>query len=80
MKKVFIHSAVCISAQNTFDNEGFLDDITEISGKKAVAQYPNYRDYIAPSALRRMAAGVKMGVSAASKALEKANLKEPMRK
>ncbi len=77
MKKVFIHSAVCISAQYTFDTEEFLNDIIELSGETASAQYPNYRDYIAPSASRRMATAVKMGVSAASKALEKANLNQP---
>ena len=77
MKKVFIHSAVSISAQNTFDTEGFLDNIIEISGKTASAQYPNYRDYITPSASRRMATAVKLGVTAANKALEKANLSQP---
>lgn len=77
MKKVFINSAVCISAQNTFDTAEFLDDIIEISGKTVPAQYPNYKDYITPAASRRMATGVKMGVTAASKALEKANLKQP---
>lgn len=77
MKKVFIHSAVCISAQNTFDTVKFLDDIIELSGKTVAAHYPNYKDYITPAASRRMATGVKMGVTAASKALEKANLNQP---
>ncbi|MEO5787864.1 MAG: beta-ketoacyl synthase chain length factor [Gelidibacter sp.] len=77
MKKIFIHSAACISAQHTFDSEGFLDDIIEISGKTFPAQYPNYKDYISPAASRRMATAVKLGVTAASKALEKANLKQP---
>lgn len=77
MKNIYIYSAVCISAQHTFDSEGFLDDIIEISGNTAPAQYPTYKDYITPAASRRMATGVKMGVTAASKALEKANLKQP---
>ncbi len=77
MKRVFIHSAVSISAQNTFDSDGFLEEIKELSGKTVSAHYPNYKDYIAPAASRRMATGVKMGVTAASKALVKANLKEP---
>lgn len=77
MNKVYIHSAVSISAQNTFDCDGFLDDITVISAKTVPAQYPNYRDYITPAASRRMATGVKMGVTAAAKALEIANLKYP---
>ncbi|WP_027127677.1 beta-ketoacyl synthase chain length factor [Gelidibacter mesophilus] len=77
MKKVYIHSAVTISAQNTFENSEFLNEIKAIPLKIAPAHYPNYRDYIAPAASRRMAAGVKMGVTAATKALEKANLKHP---
>lgn len=77
MKKVFFHSAVSISAQNTFNTEGFLENTIEVSGKTAPAQYPNYKNYITPAASRRMATGVKMGVSAASKALEIANLKQP---
>lgn len=77
MKKIFIHSAASISAQDTFDIDGFLDEIINISGKTVSANYPNYRDYIAPAASRRMATGVKMGVTAANKALEKANLKQP---
>lgn len=77
MKKVFIDSAVSISAQNTFDTYGFLEEIKDISGKTVSANYPNYRDYIALAASRRMATAVKMGVTAASKALEKANLKQP---
>lgn len=77
MKKIFIHSATCISAQHTFDTEDLLGNILETSGKTIPAQYPNFKDYITPTALRRMATGVKMGVTAASEALEKANLKQP---
>lgn len=77
MKNVYLHTATCISAQNTFDTQGFLDDIQPISEKIVPAHYPNYRDYIAPTASRRMATGVKMGVTAATKALENANLSRP---
>jgi len=77
MKNVYLHSAVSISAQNTFDSDGFLEDMKPISGNTVPAQYPNYKDYIAPSASRRMATGVKMGVSAATKALHNAQLAQP---
>lgn len=77
MKNVYLHSAASISAQNTFDGDGFLDDIKPISGSTVPAQYPNYKDFIAPMASRRMATGVKMGVSAASKALHNAQLTQP---
>lgn len=77
MKNVYLHSAVSISAQNTFEGDAFLDDIKHISGNTVPAQYPNYKDYISPSASRRMATGVKMGVTAASKALHHAQLEQP---
>lgn len=77
MKKVFINSAVNISAQDTFESDGFLNEIKKISGKTVAAHYPNYRDYIAPAKLRRMANGVKMGVTAANKALKIANIIQP---
>lgn len=77
MKNVYLHSATSISAQNTFDSDGFLEDIITISGSTVPAKYPNYKDYISPSASRRMATGVKMGVSAANKALQNAQLKQP---
>lgn len=77
MSKVFIHSASSISAQSTFENGDFLKTVSKVSGKTMAANYPNYRNYIAPSASRRMATGVKMGVTAAGKALEMAHLKQP---
>ncbi|TXE08342.1 3-oxoacyl-ACP synthase [Gelidibacter salicanalis] len=77
MKNVYLHSAVSISAQNTFDSDGFLEDIISVSGSTVPAKYPNYRDYISSSASRRMATGVKMGVSAATKALQRAQLGQP---
>ncbi|WP_411766913.1 beta-ketoacyl synthase chain length factor [Winogradskyella sp. A3E31] len=77
MKPCYIHSAVSISAQNTFDGELFLNTIKEHGSDKAEAIYPNYRDYISPAMLRRMATGVKMGVTAGEKALQLAALENP---
>lgn len=77
MKKVYINSAVTISAQDTFDSDGFLNEIKGLSGKTVAARYPNYKNYIAPANLRRMAEGVKMGVTAASKALKDAEITQP---
>lgn len=77
MKSVYIHSAACISAQPTFESEDWLLEMVKISGKKVEALPPNYKDYISPMALRRMATGVKMGVAAAGKALQLANIAQP---
>ncbi len=75
MKKCYIHSAVSISAQHSFESSGF--ELHSISGKKVEAIHPNYKEFISPIALRRMATGVKMGVAAATKALQIANLEQP---
>lgn len=77
MKPCYIHSAVSISAQNTFEDEHFLNTTLEHSSKKVEALHPNYRDYISPGMLRRMATGVKMGVTTAKKALQLADLENP---
>lgn len=77
MKKIFINSAVSISAQNTFNSSGFPDQIIPISEATISAQHPNYKDFITPTAARRMASGIKMGVTAANQALQLAAVKEP---
>ncbi len=77
MRDCYIHSAVSISAQNTFSTEDFLLDVIVHNAKKIQAVYPNYKDFISPIAARRMQTGVKMGVVAANKALQVAKLNEP---
>lgn len=77
MKPVYIHSAVCISAQPTFESEKPISEFHNLTGKKVEAVHPNYKDYISPIALRRMATGVKMGVATANKALKNAGIEHP---
>lgn len=74
MKKVYINSVACISAQKTFDNSTFLDEITEYEDTVIYAVNPNYKEYLPPAAARRMAKGVKMGIVAAKIALQEADL------
>lgn len=77
MKACYIHSAVSISAQNTFETAFKLSENKPLTSRKVNANHPPYKTYIAPASLRRMATGVKMGVTAGRKALEKANIKSP---
>ena len=77
MTHCYLHSAMSISAQTTFESEVWLENAKEISGKKVEAVHPNYKDYISPMTLRRMATGVKMGVTAGHKALQNAHTGEP---
>ncbi|WP_432412045.1 beta-ketoacyl synthase chain length factor [Rasiella sp. SM2506] len=75
MKPIYIHSAVCISAQDSFEG-GAMVKLKASEGKIA-AKYPNYCDFISPAAARRMAPAVKMGVTAATNALQEAEIQQP---
>ena len=74
MKKVYINSVASISAQKTFDNSQFLEEIIAHNETVLPVVNPNYKDYIPPAAARRMAKGIKMGVVASKLALEEAGL------
>ncbi|PHS04307.1 MAG: 3-oxoacyl-ACP synthase [Kordia sp.] len=74
MKKVYINSIASISAQKTFDNTRFLEEICSYAETVLPVVSPNYKDYILPAAARRMARGIKMGVVASKLALEEAEL------
>ncbi|MCM4169027.1 3-oxoacyl-[acyl-carrier-protein] synthase 2 [Arenibacter antarcticus] len=74
MQKVYINGIGSISAQKTFDNKEFLEEITPYHDHVIAAVEPNYKDYIPPAAARRMAKGIKMGVVAAQIAMDEAGL------
>jgi 3-oxoacyl-[acyl-carrier-protein] synthase II len=74
MKKVYIQSVGSVSAQKTYDNSEFLDEITEYNDTVVFAVDPVYKDYIPPAAARRMAKGIKMSVVASKIALTEAGL------
>ncbi len=74
MNKVYINSIGSISAQKTFDNTDFLEEIVSYHDTVIPAIDPNYKDYIPPAAARRMAKGIKMGVVSSKIALNEAGL------
>jgi 3-oxoacyl-(acyl-carrier-protein) synthase len=74
MKKVYINSVASISAQRTFDNSEFLDDVIFYTETVLPIVNPNYKEFIPPAAARRMAKGVKMGVVASKLALNEAGI------
>ncbi len=77
MKHCYINGIGCVSAQNTTDYQTFLDGCTELQKNVVKVFKPNYRDFIKPAMIRRMAAGVKNGVVAANIALKEANIEKP---
>lgn len=74
MKKVYINSVCAITPQKTFDNSTFLEDIIEYNDTVINVVNPVYKDFIPPSAARRMAKGIKMGVVASKLAIQEAGL------
>jgi 3-oxoacyl-[acyl-carrier-protein] synthase II len=75
--KLYIRSSACVSPQNTFNSEGFLDDIVEYTGTRLKAIEPDYKQYIDPKQIRRMSHVIKMGVAAAKQCLINADIEMP---
>jgi len=75
--KLYIRSSACVSPQNTFNHEGFLDDIVEYTGTRLKAIEPDYKLFIDPKQIRRMSHVIKMGVAAAKQCLLDADIEMP---
>lgn len=67
--KTYIRSAACISAQHTFGDQPFLEDIVTYEGTRLKAIEPDYKQHIDPKLIRRMSHVIKMGVAAAKECL-----------
>lgn len=77
MSTVYINSASCISAQDTL-NKNILDSLKpENSAKIIKAIEPNYKEFIPPAMIRRMAKTVKMSSVASHYALKEAGIEKP---
>lgn len=72
--KVYINGVCAISAQKTFENTSFLEDIENHNDTVIKAVDPKYKEFIPPASARRMAKGIKMGIVASKLALKDANL------
>ncbi|MFD2561937.1 beta-ketoacyl synthase N-terminal-like domain-containing protein [Aquimarina rubra] len=77
MSDCFINGIACISAQPTTDPDTFLEDIISYQESIFRSHDPNYKEYIKPAAMRRMSKSVKMGVAAASMALNRSGVEMP---
>lgn len=77
MEKCYINGIGCVSAQKTFGG-GFLDEVViNTTDNVLSAVNPDYKAFISPGAIRRMAQGVKMGIAASQFALQDAGLQMP---
>jgi len=73
---VYINSIGSVSAQKTFDNSLFLEEIVHYNDTVLEIIAPNYKDYIPPAAARRMAKGIKMSTVSAKNAMTGAAIEE----
>ncbi|MHA7057010.1 beta-ketoacyl synthase N-terminal-like domain-containing protein [Aquimarina sp. M1] len=77
MSDCYINGIACISAQPTTDQNTFLEEIIPHTESIFRSHDPNYKEYIKPAAMRRMSKSVKMGVTAASMALNRSGVEMP---
>ena len=66
-----------ISPQKTFDNDGFLDEVTGMETTHLKVVDPVYKDFISGDILRRMGRISKMGITAAKLAMKDAGCDMP---
>jgi 3-oxoacyl-(acyl-carrier-protein) synthase len=77
MAKTYINGVASISAQTTFE-ANFLEEVTINETEDVLyAVQPSYKEVIPPTAIRRMAKGVKMGIFTSNQALKEANVEVP---
>lgn len=74
MKRIYINSVGSVSAQKTYENSNFLEEVEYYNANVIKVIDPNYKDYIPPAAARRMAKGIKMSTVSSRTALEEAGL------
>jgi 3-oxoacyl-(acyl-carrier-protein) synthase len=74
---IYINSASAISPQHTFLEENYLQPIVAegLGYKKCIE--PEYKNYIDPKLLRRMARIIKMGLASAKQCLQSAGIEQP---
>lgn len=73
----FINGTGVISAQPTFGEKAFADELRPAEGDVRQIVAPDYKSFIEPRMLRRMSKILKMGVSAGMQALADAGLEKP---
>jgi len=74
---IYIRSTACVSPQQTFGADGFLDAPVVYNDTRLPAIQPDYIRFIDAKAIRRMSHVIKMGVAAAKECLALANMEMP---
>ncbi|UYQ91824.1 beta-ketoacyl synthase chain length factor [Chitinophaga horti] len=75
--RCYIQGSAAISAQHTFDGDFFSAPMVTTSTNNLVAAEPDYKAFIPPNSLRRMSRMLKMGLTAALKAVQNSGQPAP---
>jgi 3-oxoacyl-(acyl-carrier-protein) synthase len=73
LKKIYITASSCISAQDSFENEKWFENIRQDNNFACIE--PDYKNLIDAKLIRRMNRMVKLGVSTSFRCLQKAERK-----
>lgn len=73
----YINGLACISAQPTFVDGAFLEEIRSYAKVVFPAEEPDYKKHIKSANRRRMSKIVKMAIAASARALEEAEVENP---
>ena len=74
---IFIKSAAAISPQNTFNVDGFLNELIKYNDNRLTSLEPDYRSLIDPKLIRRMGRVIKMSIATALNCLKQADIIKP---
>lgn len=72
----YINACSTISHQNSFQNERWVNDLKKLCADHDLIT-PNYKDFIAASALRRMSNIIRMGLACSKDAIQQAGIETP---
>lgn len=73
---VYVNSIGSVSAQKTFDNSLFLEEVVRYNDTVLEIIAPDYKAYIPAAAARRMAKGIKMSTVSAKTAMAETAIEE----
>lgn len=71
--RIYIHSASCISAQETFSNPQWYDNVRKPENNLYQSVEPDYKNIVDSASLRRMSRVQKFGLCTALNALQRLN-------
>ena len=73
---MYINACSTISHQNSFRNENWINELTVLEeGSELIT--PNYKEFIAPSAIRRMSKIIRMGLTCSKDCVEQSGIENP---